>query len=303
MPITITDPVQNPTDNQDNGNTDNHLKKQPNSTIHGLTAAELSDANSITVTVSDKKAPLVVLFGPPACGKSMTLVRMTRFLKSEGYTVSPIRSFRPTEDTNYASICKRFNETMNSSKAAEMTDRISFMLVEVIKDARRICQILEAPGEHYFNPTRPDENFPNYVNTIISDNNRKVWTIMVEPNWKNPTDRLNYVTKIAQLKQRMRSKDSVIFVLNKIDLTNCVRGIGDVNISSALREVKNDYPGIFAPFKNQNPITKLFKKYNCEFVPFQTGTYTESLAGVTYQEGPREYCVRLWKCIMNKIRG
>lgn len=233
----------------------------------------------------------------------MTLVRMARFLRKEGYIVSPIRSFRPTEDTNYAYICEHFNATMNSNKAAGTTDRISFMLVEVIKNGRRICQILEAPGEHYFDPTRPYESFPSYVNTIISDNNRKIWTIMVEPHWKNHTDRLNYVDKIKQLKQKMRSKDSVVFVLNKIDLTNFVRGIGDVNTASALRDVENDYPGIFAPFENQNPITKLFKEWNCEFVPFQTGTYKESSTGLTYQEGPREYCVRLWKCIMNKIKG
>lgn len=318
MPITITDSTQELTGNQNNVNVvlpednDNTAmsssvphsqEKQPETTIYGLTAAELNDANSITVTVSDKKAPLIILFGPPACGKTMTLVRMARFLRKEGYIVSPIRSFRPTEDTNYAYICEHFNATMNSNKAAGTTDRISFMLVEVIKNGQRICQILEAPGEHYFDPTRPYESFPSYVNTIISDNNRKIWTIMVEPHWKNHTDRLNYVDKIKQLKQKMRSKDSVVFVLNKIDLTNFVRGIGDVNTASALRDVENDYPGIFAPFENQNPITKLFKEWNCEFVPFQTGTYKESSTGLTYQEGPREYCVRLWKCIMNKIKG
>lgn len=68
--------------------------------VLGLSAAEMNDPNSIRVTISDPKAPLVILFGPPACGKTMTLVRMTRFLKSEGYTVSPIRTFRPTSDTN-----------------------------------------------------------------------------------------------------------------------------------------------------------------------------------------------------------
>lgn len=276
---------------------------QPEGGVHGLSAAEMNDPNSIRVTVSDPNAPLVILFGPPACGKTMTLVRMTRFLQAEGYTVSPIRHFRPTSDTNYANICEHFDEMMNSDDAAEANDRVSFMLVEVIKNSRRICQILEAPGEYYFNPKKPNAAFPNYVNTIISSPNRKVWTIMVEPDWKDHTDRANYVSKITRLKQSMRPKDSAVFVFNKIDKTNFVRSVGDINKSAAIAEIKNLYPNIFVPFMNQNPITKLWKEYNCDFVPFQTGYYTEAVNGLTYQEGPREYCVKLWKCVMNKING
>lgn len=276
---------------------------QTSNSVMGLSNAEMNDPNSIRVTIPDPKAPLVILFGPPACGKTMTLVRMTRFLQAEGYTVSPIRTFRPASDTNYAEICEKFDEAMNSGNAAASTDQISFMLVEVIKNGRRICQILEAPGEYYFNPNNPGEAFPNYVNTIIASPNRKVWAIMVEPDWKDETDRKNYVTRIARLKQSMRSKDSTIFVFNKIDLTNFVRGVGEINTSAAIEEVKNLYPNVFVPFMNQNPITKWFKKYNCEFVPFQTGYYTTALNGLTYQEGPREYCLKLWSAIMNKIRG
>lgn len=276
---------------------------QPDSGVHGLSAAEMNDPNSIRVTVSDPKAPLIILFGPPACGKTMTLVRMTRFLKASGYKVSPIRPFRPNFDKNYKDICEHFDETINSDNAAASTDRISFMLVEVIKDNRRICQILEAPGEYYFNPKEPNAPFPNYVNTIIASSNRKVWTIMIEPDWMNYTDRANYVSKINRLKQNMRAKDSTVFVFNKIDKTDFVRSVGNINTSAAITEVKNLYPNIFVPFMNQNPITKIFKEYNCDFIPFQTGFYTEAVNGLTYQEGPREYCVKLWKCIMKQITG
>lgn len=270
----------------------------------GLSAAELNDPNAIRVTVSDTNSPLVVLFGPPSCGKTMTLVRLTRFLKEEGYTVAPIRTFRPSADKNYAEICENFDEMISSDKAAESTARINFMLVEVLKNGRRICQILEAPGEYYFNPDKPNASFPNYVNTIISSNNRKIWTIMVEPDWMDEKDRSNYVNKINRLKQSMRPKDSTIFVFNKIDKTNFVRGVGQINKNSAIEDVKNLYPGIFVPFMNLNPITKWFKAYNCDFVPFQTGFYSETATGgLTYQQGPREYCVMLWKSISSKISG
>lgn len=126
---------------------------------------------------------------------------------------------------------------------------------------------------------------------------------MVEPDWMDAVDRRNYATKVARLKQSMRSKDSTIFVFNKIDLTNFVRGVGDINKSAAIREINILYPNIFVPFMNQNPITRFFKEYNCDFVPFQTGYFTRALNGVTYQEGPREYCVKLWNAIMKSITG
>lgn len=274
-----------------------------NAQIKGLSEAEQNDPNSIQVTVADTTVPLIVLFGPPACGKTMTLVRLTRHLQSEGYTIAPVRTFRPTSDKNYAEICDNFDYMINSSKAAQANDRISFMLIEVIKNGRRLCQILEAPGEFYFNPKKPNDAFPNYVNTIIASSNRKIWTIMTEPKWLDYTDRMNYVTKITRLKQQMRARDSVVFMFNKIDETNFVRTVGDVNVSEAIKEVKNLYPNIFVPFMNQNPVTRILKEYNCDFVPFQTGTYTKALNGVTYQEGPREYCNRLWKVLMSKIKG
>lgn len=281
------------------------IVEEPNQTkkVQGLSEAEMNDPNSIIVTVSDPDAPLVILFGPPACGKTMTLVRLTRYLKDKGFILAPIRTFRPVQDTNYSNLCENFDTMISSNNAAASTDRISFMLVEVIKDGRRLCQILEAPGEYYFNPKEPNAPFPAYVNSIAANSNRKIWTFMVEPNWLNLEDRRNYVSKIGKLKQQMRPKDSTIFVYNKIDTTNFVRSAGDVNMSQVVKDLKNNYPSILDSFKNQNPITKLWRDYNCDVVPFQTGYYTNSRSGLTYQEGPEEYCRILWNSIMNCIKG
>ena len=285
-------------------NESNSTMENNNGSETGLSAIEMNDPNSISVTIKDPNAPLIILFGPPACGKTMTLVRLTRFLQNQGYIISPIPSFRPTADEHYKKMCKNFDQMINSENAAKSTNPISFMLVNVVKsDGKSLCQILEAPGEYYFDPNKPNNPFPNYVNTIINSGNRKIWSILVEPDWKNDIDRRNYVTRINFLKQKMRMNDKVVFIYNKIDKTNFVRSVGDINIEAAIQDIQNLYPNIFVPFFNRNPITKLFKKFNCDFVPFQTGDYTDAIGGLTYQEGPDEYCESLWSTLLKNIKG
>jgi hypothetical protein len=273
--------------------------------IIGLSVEELNDPSKINVTIADKDAPIVVLFGPPACGKTMTLVRLARYLNEKGYTVSPVRSFRPTYDTNYTYLCDHFDTMINQDDAAESTDRISFMLVKVIQKGRTICQILEAPGELYFNPGNPNAPFPRYLNAIKSSRCRKVWTIMVEPDWQNEQDRLNYVTRIKKLKTLMTTRDRAVIVYNKIDKTEfLINGNGQVHMFAAVKNVRDMFPGIFEPFRNTTPILSLFTPYRCDFVPFQTGDYSLANDGTsTFEPGPDEYPSKLWRVIMKHVKG
>lgn len=270
----------------------------------GLTTEELNDPNNIRVTISDPNTPIVVLYGPPSCGKTMTLVRMTRYLQSQGYSVVPDKTFRPTYDSNYRQLCENFDQMINSNQAATSTTNISFMLVKVLKNGKPVCQILEAPGEYYFSPDDPNRSYPTYVHTIIQSVNRKVWAVMVEPDWNDSIPRANYVSRIRNLKTMMSPRDKVIFVYNKIDLTQFVYGVGQVNTSEAIRNIQNLYPNIFVPFENKNPITKHFTKYNCEFVPFMTGSYAETMTGgFAYIEGHYIYAQKLWNAMLKLING
>ena len=270
----------------------------------GLSSEEQNDPNSITVTVSDPNTPIVILYGPPSCGKTMTLVRMTRYLQSQGYTVVPEKTFRPTYDENYKQLCDNFDQMINSNNAATSTTNISFMLVKVLKNGKPICQLLEAPGEYYFKPDDPNRPYPAYVQKIINSQNRKIWAIMIEPDWSDSVPRANYVTRITKLKAQMAPRDKVIFVYNKIDLTPFVYGVGNVNTNEAIRNVQNLYPNIFVPFENKNPLTKFFTKYNCEFVPFMTGSYSVTMSGgLTYTEGHYVYAQKFWQAMLKLING
>lgn len=272
----------------------------------GMTTEELNDPNKITVTIADKKTPLIILFGPPSCGKTMTLVRLTRYLQSKGYTVQPVSSFRPSHDKNYSEMCEDFDNMINSEDAAKSTSKINFMLVQVLCKGRPLCQILEGPGEYYFNPEEPDAKFPRYINAIISSENRKVWVIMVEPDKTNKRmdtiTRKNYSGKIKGLKKNISPRDKIIFVFNKIDETEFVINPGNVRYSLALQHTANLYPNIFVPFKNENPITRWFQPYNFDFAAFQTGSFSKAADGtLTFEEGHDIYPRKLWEMIRKHI--
>lgn len=277
----------------------------PKNNIVGLSAEELNDYNKISVIIADKDAPIVVLFGPPACGKTMTLVRLTRYLCENGYTISPVRTFRPTHDANYADLCDNFDTMINQDNAAQSTDRISFMLIKVSKKGRTICQLLEAPGEFYFNPKAPHEPFPRFFNAIKSSKCRKIWNIMVEPDWGNESDRLNYVNRIKKLKTLMTTKDRSVLIYNKIDKTDyLIDGSGHVHKGYAIKNIRDLYPGIFEPFKNTTPIVNLFSPYNCDVAFFQTGDYSLANDGTSvFQQGPDAFPQRLWNIILKHVKG
>ena len=269
------------------------------------TASLPQDVNSIQITISDKQTPLILLVGPPACGKTMTLIRLARYLKEKGYQLEPVRTLRPSTDKAYLDLCNNFNAMLSTPLAANATSLISFMLVRVLRQGKVLCQILEAPGEHYFNPNDPHSPFPTYLNQIFANRMRKIWAFIVEKDWRDEQNRIDYVQRIRDLQLQVDTRDRAIFLLNKIDLTNFVLGRGRVNRSAAKKDIEDNYPGIFEPFRNTHPISSFWRPWRCEFLPFQTGTYTaDSRNGQLYfQSGPDEYPAALWQHLLHFIKG
>lgn len=301
-PETTSTPVVGPADTTEQN--DSVVLGQTGNNNNGLSQEEISDPNAIKITIDDPTTPIVVLFGPPASGKTMTLIRLTRYLTQHGYEVAPVKTFRPSYDSHYSKICDGFNNMVNSDEAAKGTDNISFMLVKVLQKGKPICQILEAPGEGYYLPKADTGIFPKYVNNVINNKNRKIWLFVVEPDWLDEEDRQGYAAKIKKLSTRMHRTDKVIFLCNKIDKTPFVQGSGLINTNAAQTAIKNQYKGIFESFHNENPITRFFSEYRCRFIPFSTGDYNERVdGGISYEAGDDYYPRRLWNEILSIRRG
>ncbi len=274
--------------------------------IAGLTVEEQNDHNKIQITLRDSEVPIVVLFGPPACGKTMTLVRLSRYLRDVlNYTVQPDNKFRPDDDVNYQKMCSEFNDMLSSDQAAKSTSNMSFMLVRVLdKHGNLLVQLLEAPGELYYNPNdkrEPNVDFPRPVRVIRSSKHRKIWCHMLEPNWEFHSQAGKYVDKIKKLHSSPKVGDSNIFIFNKVDESNFVISTGVVNSKAMIREIDGIYPNIFVPFTTHGIFGTSF---NFQVVPFQTGEYCHAADGTkSFDPGPDEYPALLWKVIYKLIRG
>lgn len=274
--------------------------------------AEVNNPAVINVTIPDQSTPIVVLFGPPQSGKTMTMIRMAEYLcdSSRGYSVAPVNTFRASYDTNYAKNCREFNSMINSIWAAKKSEGLDFMLLNVSRGGNPIVQILEAPGEHYYDPNDPNEprrTFLPYITNVIQSRNRIIWVYITEPNWKDAPDRRRYAQKIASMKRLISPRDESIILFNKVDQTQLFDEYGRVNLHQVERTVDGLYPGLFNSFRNLNPITSLWRPYRCTLVPFVTGSYDEvPVEGVMtkrYTQGPDAYPEKLWAVIKNIVRG
>ena len=104
--------------------------------------AQTSTGGIVNVNVKDTTSPIIFLFGPPAAGKTMTLVRLYRYLNSINTNIKPNVSFVSNDGGEYVNRCKNFHNDAMSNLAAEATSGVNFMLLDIWDNAVKKCQIL-----------------------------------------------------------------------------------------------------------------------------------------------------------------
>jgi len=267
-------------------------------------------AHLITVDLIDKKAPIVLLFGAPSSGKTMTLVRLAKYLRPQGYKIIVDGNFCGCA-WEYTENMGKFNSMLNTNYALKGTGRNDFLLIKILdKHSKTICQILEGAGEDYFPSNmiagipRSRVPFPAYMTTVFASMNKKVWMFLTEPNWRTHADRLEYVDRISFCKDNhFGNNDKCIIVYNKIDSTPYASG-DKIMISEAAKACNNEFEGIFNLFPNPSPLP-FVSEYACEFVPFSTGTYGLPIPGqqASYVPSKDLHPNRLWKTILKCIKS
>ncbi len=262
---------------------------------------EQNDVNAITVTIPDTITPIVVLFGPKSSGKTLVLLRMIRWLEQNEFQVVPEMVFRPQHDEHYSRMCAELKNIAYSTYTPGGTDQISFMLNKVLDNVGNPrFQLLEAPGEHYFDVKAPNDPFPTYINHIRTTPNRKVWVFIVEQNWgRDQGERNMYAQKICQMQQLMSPKDKVVFLINQVDkLRGQFKPDGHPNIQVFFNNIKQQYPGIFSKYKNSGLSSFLYGEYNFKAVCFSSGVFNKTNTGKEVWTLENDwYCQELWKAL------
>ena len=266
------------------------------------TAEQHEDIDENDITIADKDAPIVMLFGPPSSGKSMTIVRLARYLRDRGYVIKADPTFKSSD--KYKARCEQFHRDLNSREPLPGTAKNEFLMVQIHHHGKVICQILEAPGEDYFNGETSVSNLRPYMQEITTNpKNRKVWVFITEAIWSAKAKRKEaYVQRIKNFRnQYQKPSDRVVLLYNKVDKKEELMVGGKVHQAAALKAMEDEYEGISEIFKNPNPITSLWRPYNYTFVPFKTGTYHEPEGRFTPSED--KYPAHLWSVLTKCFRG
>jgi Cdc6-like AAA superfamily ATPase len=268
-------------------------------------------AEEINVTIKGNQ-PVLVLFGAKGSGKTMTLVRLVRYLKENDYVVTPNNTFRNSKSEAYENACQIFMDSIYSENAAESTKAIDFLLLDVSKKGGGplICHILEAPGEHYFDASNPSKPFlPYLINIKQNRNYPKIWLFIIEIGaWSDRNICAKYANKVAQMSSGHNSKDKVIVMCHKSDEQE-KKGLMHRNNLPVYKEffaaLERDYKEILDSNKNTHPITSIWRKYNFDFEVFTAGSFTVSPRSgkKTYTPSDDIYPRRLWNIVKKAIYG
>lgn len=286
---------------------DSDLDKTPSGFQHNsaqiLETENISLYDIIQLKINDTHTPIIPLIGVPNVGKTMTLVRLTRYLVEHGFRVEPDRYFRPSYDTRYKEICDSFQEMVNSANAAKGTSFFDILMVNVLDPkGRKVCSIIDTPGE--INRKDREEEMLPYVMTIFTAPNPKIWLYLLEPEMT--FDRVGDIRKtIDVIRKYGTTKDTNIIVLNKIDLLQDIINPRDAYNVHILLE--NRYPEILIPLERKSLFDifrRCFHVYkNPYIVPFQTGSFHVSdKFGLIYEPSNNYYPKHLWDTLYKILR-
>lgn len=262
-----------------------------------------------TPKIVDNTVPVVVFVGPPSSGKSMILVRLAKYLREQGYTVTTDSTFLNTPE--YQQDCQEFQNKLNTNVA--LSGSVKFLLVDVCHNGRLVAKLLEAPGEDFYttDPTKINQGKNNsvepYLATIMTSTNPKSYVALLDLDSemsfrKDSYHRDSYAQRfLTHFYPAINLKrDRIVLLYNKIDKTMFGSINGCTNAKEARKDAELYYKQLFANMKGG-----LFNMEQFVFKTFCTGMFSEQMDNLgntyqTYNVADDIYPRELWKEITKK---
>lgn len=261
----------------------------------------ITQGNGVTpiLRLYDRNTPIVVLFGPQASGKKSVLFSLTSHLESTGYIIRPVYSLFSSTDRSYSRACDRFKEMAYSTYTDSRYK--GFLFVDILRrDGRKICQLLVLPGQYCYEPGCYPNTLSACIKQIICSPNRKIWIPFVEADWATPDIRSRYVQQIGKLKTSVSPRDNFIIMVNKVDRLDSVFH-GHIDFQNIKKYVFPQYSGLLDMFRVIS-LVRFNRPYNCDFVPFSSGTFSEHEGREIWLKGYPLYPNMLWKVINKCVK-
>ena len=298
--VTTNAGLENENFNQSTSSEENVMEQNP-----------VSSGNFATPTIVNPKVPVVVFVGPPSSGKSMILVRIAKYLRSQGYAIKTDLTFLNTP--KYQQDCADFEDSLNTTIALPGT--VKFLLVNVYRNGVEVAKLLEAPGEDFYTTDKTqgvkNSSIEAYLATIMASNNSKSYVTLLDLDSEISFRRDGYLRE--SYSQRFlnhfypainKDRDKIILLYNKIDMTPFGDINGCHNLSAARDDAKLYYPQLFSTMRVSR-LGGLMQVDNFSFLTFCTGMFspqTDNFGNVfkVYTIASDVYPRDLWKEIISK---
>jgi hypothetical protein len=251
------------------------------------------------IQTAEITGPLVIFYGPREIGKTVTLLRLCNYIHR--YDIRPDEGFRTDRESYQRTITAFETLRRDPQFAPGLTGVVDFLLLNVTYDGNNFCQILEAPGEHFYDRGRPNDVYPRYMNRILDAEYRKIFVFFFELNMFNSdTDFTNYANKIARLvNERINARrDRIILVCNKSDLHPYFVGGKPV-----VREYRQKLYS-HSSFRQLRDVLGKSGFSRITFVPFSAGSFNDDGSGrLAFTFSPEHYPKAMWNAIHDSVSG
>lgn len=249
--------------------------------------------------------PIVVFVGPPASGKTMTIVRLAQYLFCQGYTIQTDPTFLNTK--TYRLDCEEFIQKLHTNIALD--GPAGPIMVNIYKGDHLIAKILDVPNNAFnFIDQCENTDWIYILEALIRCNNPKTYVILLDLDskicFRNSSVFRNAYTNylLTQLYPKIQhSRDHVILLYNKIDATIFGTSRGCHNPNGARKDAEMYYAALFSAMR-RSLLGGLLMLDNFTFKTFCVGVFNNHQNYQTYSVADDIYPEDLWHDIIKGIK-